>query len=1090
MRRCRADHFYCFFLLTSLLFSLIGGRAVCAAASADTGEQREFTFEEISLQQGLSQSIVECMIQDRYGFLWLGTEDGVNIYDGYKFEVLRQKQGDANSLSYNHVKSMLEDRNGWVWIGTFHGGLNRYDPVARQFSRYRHDPDIPGSLPHDAVCTILEDNVGVIWVGTEGGLCRYHPSVDRFELIAAGGSDRSLRVNALVMDGDDRIWAGTDSGLYRLDEARQELLPVVGVRKGFVSHDLEVRGLFWNPDTASLWLAAGTDGLFRGTFPGPVPVFEAIELGGPVNANVRTVFVDSDGMVWVGSDGQGLFRVDPDSHAVRCFVRDPMNPRSISFNEITAILEDRSGLLWVGTYGGGVNRVRRHSPFLHFPAIPDDPDTISHEIVWSFCEDSKGNIWVGTHGGGLDRMDPQTGRVTHFRHDPADTGSLSHNIVRTLLYDSRGRLWAGTHGGGLNLLEPGASSFKRFRHDPDNPRSLPHDELRDIYEDSKGRIWVGTYGGGLCLYRPDTGDFTVYRHDPGDPVSISYDIVRCILEAENGDLWVGTQGGGLNRFNPETGVFHRYRHDPERVGSLCNDSVFSLHRDRRGVLWIGTWGSGLCYYIPETDTFSSFTQSDGLPNNSIYGILEDDSGRLWVSTNNGISRFNPETRTFRNYDVRDGLQSNEFNGNAYFRSASGEMFFGGINGFNSFFPDDVTDNPHVPPVVLTGVSVLNEPIQLERPVHLLEKLELSWENSVFEFSFSALDFRVPGKNRYQYRMVGVNDGWITTSANKRYATYTTLQPGDYVFQVRGSNNDGIWNETGISIPVVIAPPWWRTLWFKLGLVLTGLMIAGIFYRMQMRNVRLATEWQAARKAQMSIMPQDDPCFEGGEVSGVCLPAHEVGGDFFDYFQCEGKPGRLGLAVGDVSGKSMDSAMVAVMSSGMVCAQLQNDISMGEVMTRLNRPIFRKTDRRMFTALCLAVVDTTEGRFSFANAGLHDILWKSGSRIQPLRSTGSRLPLGASGDTIYREERRVLKQGDVLVFYTDGIPEALNREKAFYGQSRLARLVHALDTDSMTAVQIRDAIVDDVRGFSNGRPQHDDITVVVFKYRGARGLPTT
>ncbi len=1075
-------------LITVFLFFCALPLPVCSSESAPGLTMcRNLTFEEISLHEGLSQSIVECMIQDRYGFLWLGTEDGINIYDGYRFQVIRQRQGDANSLSYNHVKAMLEDRNGFIWIGTFHGGLNRYDPVKRQFKRYRHDPAVSGSLPHDAVCAIVEDNLGTLWIGTAGGLCRYHPSVDQFEWIGTAGSDEPYSVNALALDGDDRIWAGTDSGLYRLTEDRKRLVIVSNVCPEPVSGYLEVRGLFMDRGDGSLWIAAGADGLFRGTVPDIS--FESLRLDSSVRANVRTVFVDSDGIVWVGTDGQGLFRLDPDSRAVSRFVRDPLKPHSISYNEITSILEDRSGLLWVGTYGGGVNRVRRNSPFLHYLSVPGDRNTISHEIVWTFCEDAEGNLWVGTHGGGLDMINRKTGNVSHFRHDPADEGSLSNNIVRKLLYDSRGRLWAGTHGGGLNLMEPGSDSFRHFRHDPDNPRSLSHDELRDIYEDSRGRIWVGTYGGGLCLYHPESGDFTVFRQDPGNPESISYDIVRCILEAENGDLWVGTQGGGLNRFNPETGVFHRYRHDADRVGSLCNDSVFSLHRDRQGVLWIGTWGSGLCYYMPETDTFASFTQSDGLPNNSIYGILEDEAGHLWLSTNHGISRFDPESLTFHNYDVRDGLQSNEFNGNAYFKSSWGEMFFGGINGFNAFFPEDVTDNPHVPPVVLTGVSVLNEPLRLDTPVHLLDHLRLSWKDSVFEFTFSALDFRVPGKNRYQYRMIGVNDNWVSTTADKRYATYTTLEPGEYVFQVRGSNNDGIWNETGISIPVVIAPPWWKTLWFKLGVGLAVLLIGAVFYRMQMRNVRLATEWQAARKAQMSIMPQSDPEIEGGEISGICLPAHEVGGDFFDYFQCEGRPGRLGLAVGDVSGKSMDSAMVAVMSSGMVCAQLQNDISMGDVLTRLNRPIFRKTDRRMFTALCLAVVDTDRGRIAFANAGLHDILYKSGNHIQPLRGSGPRLPLGVLGDTVYQEEKRTLKTGDVLVFFTDGIPEALNRNREFYGPTRLARLIHRLNTDDMTAAEIRDAIVRDVRSFSNSCPQHDDITAVVFKYRG-NGRVTT
>lgn len=1078
-RFCQYVAGFAFYLL---LF--VPARPVSAGVAAPTSGPR---FEELSLEQGLSQSIVACMIQDRNGFLWLGTEDGINIYNGYEFDVIRGDQNDPHSLSHNDVRSLLEDRNGHVWAGTFHGGLNRFDPVNRTFTRYAHDPLQPHTLRHNAVSVLFEDSVGRFWVGTEGGLCLLDRETGVFTNIIGPNGPADFAVWALAEDESDRIWVGSDQGLYLLDASARKLVPI---EESFLwitmPGDVAVQSILIDRDQR-VWVGTRGQGIWvlslekhgETQFNTTAPAYRRLS-----HDDVLAVYEDQFGDVWIGTNGGGVNRVSRDSPRVDVYRSDRADPDSPSFNEITCILEDRAGVLWLGTYGGGVNRVSgRHAPFVHYPFEPGRQNSLSHEIVWSMCEDRNGNLWIGTHGGGLDRLDRSTGTYTHYRHDPADPASLSHNIVRLVMVAADGRIWAGTHGGGISVLDPETGRFTRYRHDPDDPGSLSHDSLRALYQDPDGTIWVGTYGGGLCRYNADTDDFTVYRYDPHDNTSISNDIVRCITRDSRGYLWAGTQGGGLNRLDTETGVFRTYRNDPERPDSLCNDSIFSLHEDAGGTLWIGTWGGGLCRYHPDSDRFDSFTMAHGLPNNSIYGILEDAEGRFWLSTNRGLSRFDPETVTFRNFDVRDGLQSNEFNGGSYFRSPSGEMFFGGINGFNSFFPSDIRDNRHIPPVMITGISVLNRKLHTDVPVHAVRELTLDYRDYVVSFQFSALDFTIPEKNRYAYQMVGVDDGWVYTDAARRHATYTTLAPGVYTFRVKGSNNDGVWNETGREIRVNVLPPFWKTWWFRTIIGLMVLLLATVMFRMKVRSVRMSTVWQAARNAQMSIMPQKDPAVPGLDVSGTCLPAHQVGGDFFDYFQCDCEDGVFGVAVGDVSGKAMDSAMIAVLSSGMLCARLQDGACVEDVLNQLNGPMYRKTEKRMFTAICLAVLDTAVGTFTFANAGLNEPILVKDGRLTALPGSGSRLPLGVQADTRYQQRVVSLDPGDVVVLCTDGITEARNSAGEFYSEQRLRVLLAELDTSILSAAHIRQAIMEHVQRFTRGAIQHDDMTVVVLKYTG-------
>ncbi len=1094
--------------------ALLAASALLGAGAREAPAQTpSVLFQQISIDQGLAQSIVTTVLQDRTGYLWLCTEDGLNRYDGYRFSVLRNRPDDANSLSHNQLTSGLEDRSGRIWLGTFNGGLNRFDPIAERWTRFRHDPLDSLSLRSDVVNALCEESAGALWIGTAAGLdrlVRYRDTVSGtektvFRWIPLGNppaDSGGLNVRALYRDRRSVLWVGTDEGLFKVvpvdsssdaPDARYAVIPFEYGRMPGRAGDRSVRTLF-EDRAGTLWV--GTDhGLHRilpqarEPFSRPYTVVRYLHRSSDpaslTNDQVYAVYEDAAGTFWVGTNGGGVNVMNRGSGRFLAYRHDPRDARSLSYDEIRCIGEDRAGNVWIGTYGGGVSKVDKcRKRFALYRPEPGNPNSLNQQIVWSICQDRQGVLWLGANGGGLNRLDRRTGRWSHYLHDPSDPASLSHNTVRLVVEGKDGILWLGTNGGGINRFDPRTNGFTTYRHDPGDPTSLSHDEIRSMFFDRAGRLWIGTQGGGLNRLVPgrtpnDRPTFVRYRHRAGDPGSLSSDFIRGMLEDETGAFWIATYGGGLNRFDPATGTFRAYRANPDDPNGLSNDYLFTVHRDRDGRLWMGSWGGGLNVFDPETEMFSHFTMRDGLPSDAIYTIMEDRRGNFWLSTNAGLSRFAPKERRFRNYTVRDGLQSNEFNGGSAFLGDRGEMFFGGIDGFNAFFPEEIVDNDHVPPVVITSFRKLNQEVRFELPFSELSQLDLSHLDYIFSFEFAALDFTAPEKNRYAYRMEGLDKGWIHTDASNRVATYTTLPPGWYVFHVRGSNNDDVWNDAGVSIVVVVHPPYWRTWWFLSLSGLALLAVAFVAFRRRVATVRLRTELETAHRAQMSIMPAAAPPVQGFDIAGRCIPASEVGGDFYDYVRLGSREG-LGIVVGDVSGKGMKAAMTAVLASGLVNADARSSDSVADVLTHLNAPLFEKTDREVFVAMCLAFIQPSTREFVFANAGLIKPLLVSGGRVTSLDAAGPTHPLGAVRDVRFAERRVALSSGDAVVLVTDGIPEAKNSSGEFYEIERLTAFFQHVDRRTMTAPDLCTALLNDVAGFVGGARQHDDMTVVVIR----------
>jgi len=836
--------------------AVMGGLLAADGAIADANNLR---FERLSLEQGLSQSHVNCILQDRHGFLWLGTQDGLNRYDGYRFRVFKHVAREPGSLANNTVWALFEDKDGALWVGTDGGGLDRWDPIQEVFIHYQSDPKNAKSLGGNRVRAITETKDGALWVGTDGaGLSRLDRKTSEFTRYPARPDDprglSSNRIRYLMEDRDGALWIATDGGgLGRLDSARVNFTTYRSNPSdpGSLSDD-RVRHVYQDRDGV-LWVGTYQAGLNRfeggrrftrfrkGLAPGSLP-----------SDRVRAVLQDRAGALWVGTDG-GLSEWRPESQRFVSHRHVDTDRTSLSDDKVLSLYQDRGGVLWVGTQGGGLNKWNTATgSFALVRMDPASPKGLPSNRITSFASGPEGVLWVGTSEG-LARMDRRTGDVRSYRNDPRDPRSLSDDHVMSLLVDRKGRLWVGTFEGGLNLLEADGR-FRRFRPDPRDPASLIGPGIAALLEDRAGRLWVGVFRGGLDHFDPESGKAVHYRSAAGDPTSLSSDAIIALAEDRAGQIWVGTDGAGLNRFDPASGVATRFRSEASDPTSLSSDAIFVVHEDRQGDLWVGTQGGGLNRWKAKDraaghPVFDHYTEREGLANDTVYGLLEEDSGTLWLSTNRGLSRLDPEAGSFRNFDATHGLQSDEFNFGAYHQAATGEMLFGGIDGFNSFVPSRVRRSDYVPPVVLTSIQKLNREVRPGQDLADVRALTLDHRDYVVSFEFAALDFAAPERNRYAYRLEGLDKDWVAAGSSRR-ASYTNLRPGHYVFRVKGSNGDGVWNEDGVAVQITVEPPPWRSAWAYLGYSLLALLAFRLYAQSQDRKRHLEVEYSQRLQQQV------------------------------------------------------------------------------------------------------------------------------------------------------------------------------------------------------------------------------------------------
>jgi diguanylate cyclase (GGDEF)-like protein/PAS domain S-box-containing protein len=808
-------------------------------ASAPFADAAESRFTRVSVEQGLSQSTVQAIFQDHVGFLWLGTEEGLNRYDGYTFVVFKHDAADPRSLPDDIISALYEDRQQRLWIGT-QRGLAEFDRRTETFTR---EPAI-----HERVTALTEDPGGTLWIATEGEgiferrssgeLVAHRPRPDASSLM-------SLAISALICDRAGRLWIGTrDGGVDRLEVDREHYRHYRhdAADPNTLGHD-DVWGLAADKK-GDIWVATYGGGLsvidpaterVRRYQHVEAPASGARATPAGLLTNLLTsVIVDRAGAVWVGTVGQGLQQLDPQTGRFLSFPHDPRDPGTLSENIVRGIYEDRQGQIWVGTFLGGANLLRRpRHAFDYYTRSADVPDGLAERSVGAFLEDTEGRYWIGTERGWLHRFDARSGKFTRYHVPAAEPGG---SAVLTLRQDHGGRIWVGTYRSGLCRFDPERGTFTPQRHRPDDPKSLASDEVWAIEEDAEGMLWIGTVVG-LDRFDPARNVVLEHYRFPGPAGLRSFGGVRALLRSRAGDLYVGTLDG-LQVLRRGQSTFTRYRHDEKDPKSLSNDRVVFLREDGEGRFWIGTMGGGLDLFDPAAGTFVTY---DNFPSNSIYAIEEDASHRIWVSTNKGLSRFDPSDGRVENFDLANGLQSLQFHLGAGYKAKNGNLFFGSVEGFYYFDPAKIEPDTYAPPVVFTSARVFNDPTKLPVAIAAAAEVPLTYRDKVFSLEFAALDFTFPRRNQYAYQMEGFSDRWIQLGV-RRDVSFTNLDPGAYVFRVKASNSDGVWNPDSVaSVRVVVTPPYWRTWWFRL-LVTGGVALVTLtLHRVRVRHLTAALD---------------------------------------------------------------------------------------------------------------------------------------------------------------------------------------------------------------------------------------------------------
>ena len=804
---------------------------LAANAAPDAHPMR---FDHLTLDDGLSQSAVVSIWQDSAGFMWFGTENGLNRYNGYEFDHFKQERGNPDALRNDFIYDIGETADGALWIATNGGGLARFDRNTESFKGYDHDPADATTIAGDIVRTLLSDTDGGVWLGLrDSGLDRLDPVTGRFTHYALDG-EAAVSVFALHLDSADRLWVGSDQGLYRLDKES-------GSVEAF-RHDPAVAGSLSSNRVRTI-LEDSNGIVWIGTHGGGLNRFDA-DTGSFVHYRhndsdpnslghdrVTAIFEDAEKRIWVGTS-RGLNLLDAASGAFVRYNNESSDRNSLSGDAISTLFQDRSGLLWVGTLTSGVNKWNPKTWGLGLHVSETLAATADAKPkVTAFATDQSDTLWIGTFGDGLIARNRRDGSTTHYRHDPANPASLSDDRVMSVAMGRDGRVWAGTMRGGLNRLDPVSGAISIFRHDPSDPTSLSGDGIMALFEDSQGLLWVGTFGGGISIYDAATDSFTRHVADPSTPGTLGSPRVTGFAEDRHGNIWVGTDADGLNLFDRESGQFRSYRFDADNANSLSSDTVYSLHVDDNGTVWVGTRGGGLDRIIgssrnPAGVTFRNLSQKDGLTNDVVYGVQSDTSGNLWVSTNYGITRINPATDEYKNLHRRDGLQSEEFNFGAHHKSGDGTLFFGGLNGYNEFKPAELPVSKVLPPIMLTGLFGPGDGTKAGLPDEHDDGVDLDYDDDSVTFEFAALDYVSSQHNRYMYKLEGFDQDWIDLGTHRR-VTYTDLNDGNYLLRVKAANADGVWNEAGFALPVRVAAAPWDTWWAYLAYV--GMLVQlGLF----------------------------------------------------------------------------------------------------------------------------------------------------------------------------------------------------------------------------------------------------------------------
>lgn len=815
---------------------------LCATSLFCYGQNESLTFEHIGTHEGLSQINVNCIIQDSRGFMWIGTRNGLNCYDGYTVTTFRNNTGDPYSISNNMITDLAEDKDGNIWIAT-HGGLNRYDRKKGVFTRFLHNNNNPGSLSDNVISHLALDHENNLWLATQNnGLDHYDIKKNKFSHHLYNKQDSNSindnNIRSVYQDADHNLWVGTAMGLNLYKRNSNTFTRFTGkdATKNVIS--------IFEDQQKQLWIGTEQHGLLifdreKKTF---IRDRQADDVNNSlVNKTIYSLNNDDEGNLWIGTENGGLCIRDKQTGNIHTYMPDDIDQNSIQGNSIYGICRDRTGNMWVGTFGGGINLFKKSTSAFKLYRHNSSDKSLSNNFVLDIFEDRDKNIWVATDGGGLNKFNPVAGTFNHFKKPADGKNGIAGNYVLVVRQHSDGNIWIGTWGNGISIFNPKTGKFRNLMNSPSKRDGIGGNNVYYILHTKDHNTWLSVFNDGLDFYDHQTGIFKHYKYNINNPSGISSDRVYSIYEDKKGKLWVGTSDAGLNLLDRKTQTFRHFKHS-ETKNSISNNGITEIFEDSKGRFWITTL-DGLSLLNTTTMQFTVFSKKNGLPSNIIYAIREDLHGILWLSTNNGLSRFDADKRSFTNYTTEDGIQGDEFKPHAALKADDGKLYFGGINGFNAFSPSKfIKPKPRAyVPLVITSFSLFNKPLSIQKngndPSPLKQNitdtrsLVLSYRQSVFSFEFAALDYAAADKKQYAYMLEGFDKEWNNVGS-KHAASYTNLPAGKYQVRLKYRNSEGMWSPVTSPLEITIVPPFWLTWWFTTIalLFITGSVYGFFIYR--------------------------------------------------------------------------------------------------------------------------------------------------------------------------------------------------------------------------------------------------------------------
>lgn len=831
------NHFKKF--ITAILFVSV---SLCLQSNIYSQED-EIKFSHLTVEDGLTSNGVTQIIQDRNGFVWLGTYNGLTRFDGYNFKAFLPEPNNPKSISNHSIWALEQDNLGNIWCGT-QDGLNKYNPVTEQFIRFKNNPSQPRSISNDHIYSIFKDKQGTLWIGTLNGLNKFNPSTNDFTVIMqVAGTPNPDALNSVLCiqeDKDGYLWLGTWNGLIKMQKDGTIISRYFEDDPNNSNLNYRKINCLFKDRDENIWVGTSTLGLQK--YDPHTNKFTSYRyaINSISSDNITAIFQDEKNNIWIGTKN-GLNKIDAKTGKIIRYYNDTQKPLSLLNNEILCLYEDNNSLVWVGNSGGVSRFYLTSNRFSYIQENIKEPTIgLTNNRVTAITIDSKENVWVGTLDG-VNKIDPKTKNIKQIKKSSNTGHSIGSNQIMSIHQDRGGIIWIGTNDVSLNKLDPATGVIQQFEYNKKDDHSISNEGVTSICEDRKGNMWFGTWWG-LNKFDRSTGKFQRFFADKKNNNSLRVDLIWKVLEDSDGMIWIGTDGGGISKFNPETNTFTNYFHDSTRVNTISGNIGITIYETRDGMMWFGT-NNGLDRYDRKTGKFKSYFQQDGLPGIFINSIIEDNSGMMWIGTDKGLSRFDRRTETFTNFSVRDGLKDLDFSARVSCIDKKGILYFGTKRGLMYFDPATIRENFTTAPIVFTDLKIYNQSVPissdgstiLDRSIIGTPSIKIPSSDAVITLNFSLLDYYNIRENIYMYMLEGFDNKWNIVG-NRNSATYTNLPPGEYRFYVRAYNSSGIKNQKEASIFVTIVPTFYQTIWFKLAIILLIISLTFLFVRIRTRKI--------------------------------------------------------------------------------------------------------------------------------------------------------------------------------------------------------------------------------------------------------------